>query len=255
MLTGCLIGLGRMGITHYSILNTHPDVQIAAVCDPQKALLNGLRKFKEVETYTDYRELFKAVKPDFAIVCTPTASHVEIGSVASELGTHMFMEKPFSLSFPDGDALVKKSKDKGLVSQVGYFLRFHCVFNEVKKILDEGTIGAVSHYKNEMYGRTVLKPSKVSWRAKKQMGGGCMMDFGSHCLDLSDYFFGPVKGVRGSVLKSIYSAEVEDAFFTQLVHHGGIIGTVSVNWSDESYRRPYNRIEVLGEKGKIIADR
>ena len=99
MLIGCLIGLGRMGITHYSVLNTHPHVRLAAVCDPQTALLNGLRKFKEIETFNDYRKLFAAVKPDFAIVCTPTASHVEIGAAAAEHGVHVFMEKPFSLSF------------------------------------------------------------------------------------------------------------------------------------------------------------
>lgn len=244
-----------MGITHYSILNTHPDVRLTAVCDPQKALLNGLKKFKEIETFTDYRKLFSAARPDFAIVCTPTASHIEIGEAAAEQGTHVFMEKPFSLSLSEGTELVKVAENAGLVSQVGYFLRFHSVFNAVKQILDDGVIGAVSHYKNEMYGRTVLKPSKVSWRAKKKMGGGCMMDFGSHCLDLSDYFFGAVSEVRGSLLKSIYSAEVEDAFFTQLVHHDGIVGSISVNWSDESYRRPYNRIEILGEKGKVIVDR
>ena len=244
-----------MGITHYSILNTHPNVQLTAVCDPQKALLNGLHRFKEIETFTDHLKLFDSVNVDFAIVCTPTASHVEIGSIAAKKGIHVFMEKPFSLALVEGISLVEEMNSSRLVSQVGYFLRFHSVFKAVQQILNEGLIGNVAHYKNEMYGRTVLKPSKVSWRAKKKMGGGCMMDFGSHCLDLSDFLFGPVKDVRGSLLKSIFSAEVEDAFFTHLMHESGVVGSVSVNWSDESYRRPYNRIEIVGDKGKIIADR
>lgn len=255
MLKGCLIGLGRMGITHYSILNTHPNVQLTAVCDPQKALLNGLSQFKEVETFTDYTQLFNSGDLDFAIVCTPTASHAEIGTAAAEKGIHLFMEKPFTLTLDEGTTLVDKMANSQLVGQVGYFLRFQSVFRAVKQILDEGLIGNISHYKNEMYGRTVLKPSKVSWRAKKKMGGGCMMDFGSHCLDLADFFFGPVKEARGSMLKSIFSAEVEDAFFTNLIHGTGVIGSVAVNWSDESYRRPYNRIEITGDKGKVIADR
>lgn len=255
MLKGCMIGLGRMGITHYSILNTHPKVKLTAVCDPQKALLNGLRKFKEIETFTDYSLLFDSTDVDFAIVCTPTASHAEIGRAAAAKGIHLFMEKPFTLTLEEGGGLVEQMNAYQLVGQVGYFLRFQSVFRAVKGILDEGLIGKVSHYKNEMYGRTVLKPSKVSWRAKKKMGGGCMMDFGSHCLDLADYFFGPVKDVRGSMLKSIFSVEVEDAFFTHLAHDSGVVGSVAVNWSDESYRRPYNRVEIVGDKGKIIADR
>lgn len=244
-----------MGITHYSILNTHPNVELTAVCDPQKALLNGLRQFKEIEKFTDYPQLFDSIDLDFAIVCTPTASHAEIGSAAAEKGIHLFMEKPFTLTLNEGTTLVNKMENSQLVGQVGYFLRFQSVFRTVKEILDEGLIGKISHYKNEMYGRTVLKPSKVSWRAKKKMGGGCMMDFGSHCLDLADFFFGSVQEVKGSMLKSIFSAEVEDAFFTHLIHKSGVIGSVAVNWSDESYRRPYNRIEIIGEKGKVIADR
>lgn len=81
------------------------------------------------------------------------------------------------------------------------------------------------------------------------------MDFGSHCLDLSDYLFGPVESVKGSLMHSIFSKEVEDAVSTSLLHKSGISGNVLLNWSDASYRRPYNRIEIVGTKGKIIADR
>ncbi len=255
MLKGCVIGFGRMGVTHYSILNTHPNVKFVAVCDSLQPLMSGLKRYQDVETFSDYKEMFNAIDVDFAIVCTPTDSHTDIGMAAAEQGTHLFLEKPFALDPIEGFHLVQRMEKEKLVNQVGYFLRFHCVFRAVKEILQSGIIGNVTHYKNEMYGRTVLKSSKSSWRGKKKMGGGCMMDFGSHCLDLSDYYFGPVLSVRGSVLKSIYSAEVDDAFSTNLLHENGVFGTIMVNWSDQSYRRPYNRIEILGEKGKIIADR
>jgi predicted dehydrogenase len=255
MLRGALIGFGRMGITHYSILNTHPNVQFVAVCDSLKPLLNGLKRYKNIEVFTDYREMFDQARPDFAIVCTPTASHMEIGMAAMERGIHLFMEKPLTLDAKSGIDLVHHMSSKKLVNQVGYFLRFHCVFRAVKEFLQKGIIGKISHYKNEMYGRTVLHASKSSWRAEKKMGGGCMLDFGSHCIDLSDYLFGPVNKVSGSILKSIYSSEVEDIVLTNLWHDSGVVGSISVNWSDESYRRPYNRIEIYGDKGKIIADR
>lgn len=255
MLKGCVIGFGRMGVTHYSILNTHPNVKFVAVCDSLQPLMSGLKRYQDVETFSDYQQMFNNVDIDFAIVCTPTASHTDIGMAAAKRGTHLFLEKPFALDPIKGSELIKQIEEEKLVNQVGYFLRFQCVFRTVKEILISGLIGEVTHYKNEMYGRTVLKPSKSSWRAKKKMGGGCMMDFGSHCLDLSDFFFGPVSSVKGSVLKSIYSEEVEDAFSTNLLHKNGVFGTVMVNWSDASYRRPYNRIEIMGEKGKIIADR
>jgi predicted dehydrogenase len=87
------------------------------------------------------------------------------------------------------------------------------------------------------------------------MGGGCLLDFASHCLDMSDFLFGPVERVSGSVLKRIYSEDVEDTVYTTLTHESGATGNVLVTWSDESYRRPYNRVEVLGREGRIVADR
>jgi predicted dehydrogenase len=255
MLRGSVIGFGRMGITHYSILNTHSNVDFVAVCDASNFMLKFLQQFSKIQTFTDYRKMFDKVDLDFVIVCTPTASHAEIGLAAAERGIHVFLEKPFALDIHQGEELVDAMQQKELVNQVGYFLRFHSIFNKVKELISEGAIGEISHYKNEMYGRTVLKPSKSSWRAEKKMGGGCMMDFGSHCLDLSDYLFGPVSSVKGSIMHSIFSAEVEDAVMTHLVHESNVPGTVFLNWSDASYRRPYNRIEIVGKKGKIIADR
>jgi scyllo-inositol 2-dehydrogenase (NADP+) len=255
MLRGAIVGFGRMGITHYSILNTHPDVEMVAVCDSSDVMLKNLRRFTNVRVYSDACEMLDAVKPNFLIVATPTASHAEIAGAAVERGIHVFMEKPFTLSVRDGKHLVEQVTTRRLVNHVGYFLRFCPVFGMARDIIARGVIGEVKTYRNEMHGRTVLKSSKTSWRAARRMGGGCMFDFGSHCLDLSDFLFGPVNHVSGSELQSIYSTEVEDAFVSTLRHSSGLAGVVHINWSDESYRRPYNRVEVFGTLGKVVADR
>ena len=59
---------------------------------------------------------------------------------------------------------------------------------EIKKLLDNGVIGEVKNFSSEMYGPTVLKDSKGTWRGKKKMGGGCMYEFASHCIDYSCLF-------------------------------------------------------------------
>lgn len=255
MLKGGIIGFGRMGVTHYSILNTHPDVQFVAVCDPSKFVLKNLKRYTSLKLFTDHRKMLDETDMDFVIVATPTGSHYEIVKAAIQRGLHMFVEKPFSLSAEEGEELVAMVEGKNLVNQVGYFLRFNEVFRAVRKLVTDSLIGEAVHYKNEMYGRTVLKASKSSWRSKKAMGGGCMLDFASHCIDFANYLFGPADQVTGSTLKSIYSVGVEDAVFTTLMHPNNVSGNIMVNWSDESYRRPFNRIEIFGTQGKIVADR
>jgi predicted dehydrogenase len=255
MLKGGVIGLGRMGLIHYSILNTHPNVQFVGVCDSSRFIIKNLKRYTSLKLFADYRKMLDEVETDFVIVATPTVLHAEIVEAAISKGVHIFVEKPFCLTAEQGKEVVAMLAGKQLVNQVGYFLRFNDVVRAVKEAVSNGLIGDVIHYKNEMYGRTVLKPSKSSWRSKEEMGGGCMLDFASHCIDLADCLFGPAEAVSGSILKRIYSANVDDAVYTTLLHRNGVVGNIMVNWSDETYRKPYNRVEILGTKGKIVADR
>lgn len=255
MLKGAVVGMGRMGITHFAILNTHPEVQLRAVCEPSRFTGNVLKTFSSAELFGDYRKMLDRTPLDFLIVATPTASHAEVIATAMEKGLHVFTEKPFVLTSSEGPRLVEMAAAKRLVNQVGYFLRFNEIFNEVKHILDKALIGSVLYFKNEMYGRTVLAPNKKGWRSRKDQGGGCMLDFASHAIDLADYLFGPPASVCASVLHEVYSQKVEDAIYTTLVYEQGFSGHLMVNWSDASYRRPYNRIEIVGTLGRIIADR
>ena len=253
MLKAGFIGFGRMGITHFSILNTHPSVKIAAVCDQSGTMLNLLKKYVEVEVFSDYRKMIAEIPLDFVVISTPPNSHSEIIQFAIDNNIHTFTEKPFALTGADGEKTLAHLEKKPLVNQVGYVNRFHDVFMEVKKLLNAGVIGEVKHFSSEMYGAIVLKDSKDSWRGKRKMGGGCMYEFASHCIDLIVYFFGQPHKVVGSILQSIYSSNVEDLVSSTFIYNNGISGTVMVNWSDESYRKPTFIINIFGTKGKIAA--
>ena len=253
MLKAGFIGFGRMGITHFSILNTHPSVEIAGMCDQSGTMLNMVKKYVGVEVYSDYRKMIAEIPLDFVIISTPPNSHSEIIRFAIDNNIHTFTEKPFALTVADGQQTFAHLENKPLVNQVGYVNRFHDIFMEVKKLLNTGVIGKVKNFNSEMYGAIVLKDSKASWRGKRKMGGGCMYEFASHCIDLIVYFLGQPHNVVGSVLQSIYSSGVEDLVSSTFIYNKGISGTVMVNWSDESYRKPTFIINIFGTKGKITA--
>ena len=187
MLRAGFIGFGRMGITHFSILNNHPSVEIACVCDSSSTMLNILKKYAAVKTYTDYRKMIQNEKLDLVIISTPTDSHSEILNFAIDNDLHVFVEKPFAMTIADGLGTLNRLGNKQLVNQVGYVNRFNEVFVEVKKLLDAGLIGEVKHFSSEMYGATVLKDSKGSWRGRSKSGGGCMYEFASHAIDIVVY--------------------------------------------------------------------
>lgn len=243
-----------MGLTHLAILNTHPDVRWAAVCDNTPLVLKHLQQRMGFEAFGDYRKMFDAVKLDFAVVATPTASHSDVIHAAVEKGVHLFVEKPLTLSGSESHEVAAAAAQAGLVTQVGYVNRFNEVFAAARRLLQRGILGRVSSFQAEMYGRTVLRPTKSGWRSKRTEGGGCLYEFASHCVDLVHFLVGRPDDIRGSKLQSIYSADVEDAVLSTFFYRDGSVGQVVVNWSDETYRRPLNRVEVFGTNGKLIVD-
>ena len=249
------IGFGRMGVTHFSILNTHPLVKIVSVSDQSAIMLKILGKYADVKTYTDYIKMLDDSEVDCVIISTPGDSHANIIQECLKRGLHIFVEKPFTMSAAEGQAVIAELGEKPLVTQVGYVNRFNEVFMEVKQLVADGVIGDVINFSSEMFGATVLKDSKLSWRGSRKTGGGCIYEFASHCIDLVVYILDRPERVVGSVLQSIYSSEAEDLVSSTFIYNKGFSGTVMVNWSDETFRKPANILKIIGTGGKIIADK
>ncbi len=250
-----IIGAGRMGITHYSIINSHPDIEVVAVAESSSVINSLLEKYLKVETYKDYRRLLEKSKPDALLVCTPPFLNDEILRAAASKGIHVFVEKPYTLNYVLGAGLATLFEEKGLVNQTGYVNRFNDVFMKVKNLLAEGVIGNVIRFRTEMFSCTIVKEEEDSgWRSAHASGGGAIYEMASHSIDLIHYLFGPPEKVAGTLLTKLYSKNVEDIVSTNFVYKNGAIGALYVNWSDESYRKPTNKVEIFGSKGKILAD-
>ena len=254
MLRGGVIGFGRMGITHFAILNSRPDVEITAICDTHSFVRKSIARYLHVAAYSDHENMLREADLDFAVVATPTAMHKIVARCALEQGLHVFVEKPLTLSPDEGRELLAMVESGACVNQVGYVLRFSDVFMQVKRLLDAHAIGDLLSFKMEMRGPTVLRDARGSWRSRRDAGGGCLYDFASHAVDLVNYLIGVPERVVGAVLQTIHSRRVEDALCATFLYPGNLWGNLMVNWSDASCRKPSYRFEVLGRSGKIIAD-
>jgi predicted dehydrogenase len=236
-------------------LNAHPEVKVVGVCDTSGFVLSAISQYGQSRTFKDYREMMQDCELDCVFVSTPTSSHAEIVRYALEKNLHVFVEKPFCLTSFQGQELEKLAREKKRVNQVGYHYRFVGAFQKTCQLLRDKVIGDIYHFTAEAYGPVVLRPKGMTWRTQRTEGGGCLHDYASHVVDLVHYLVGHPDKVAGSVLKSVYSKSVEDAVYATLLFKNGISGQLSVNWSDESYRKMSTQITVNGTKGKIIADR
>lgn len=250
-----IVGLGKMGLSHFSIINAHPDVKVVGVCDSSGFILDVLNKYTGVDTYSDLGKMLGSASLEAVVIATPSKFHAGMVRDCLERGIHVFCEKPFCLDPGDSLTLAELARDKGLVTQVGYHHRHIAAFSEAKRILDLGALGKVTHVLAEAYGPVVLRPKGSSWRSKKDEGGGALYDYAAHPADLLIWYFGRPESVSGTVLGRVFSAETEDEVFTTIMWPGGVSGQLSVNWSDESQRKMTTRISIWGTNGNIFADR
>ncbi len=255
MYKAAIVGLGKMGLSHLSIVNSHPEIQLRCVCDTSRYVLDVLEKYTGVRTYSDFRRMFQAEPLDCVFIATPSKHHADIVTAALESNLHVFCEKPFALEPDNGYRLAAMAESKHLVNQVGYHYRFVAPFNEAKRLLDRRLIGDLHHVRIEAYGPVVLRTKGVTWRSQQSEGGGCLFDYACHAIDLANYLVGRPVSVSGTVLNSVFSSDVDDEIYATLQFAPGLYGQLATNWSDESFRKMSVKVAIWGSNGRINVDR
>ncbi|MDP9017497.1 MAG: Gfo/Idh/MocA family oxidoreductase [Candidatus Eremiobacteraeota bacterium] len=255
MLRAAIIGLGKMGLSHQSMINVHPELRLVSVCDSSGYVLDVLAKYTGVKTYTDYKRMLAEEQLDCVFIATPSRYHAEIVNAALERNLHIFCEKPFALDPEIGYRLAESAESRKLVNQVGYHYRFVATFNETKRLLERNVIGELHHVRAEAYGPVVLRPKGATWRSQKSEGGGCLFDYSCHAIDLLNYLVGRPVAVSGTVLNSVFSSDVDDEIYSTFQFAKGLNGQLATNWSDESFRKMSLKISFWGTNGRINVDR
>lgn len=250
-----IVGAGKMGISHYAIVNAHPNATVAAVCDTSGYVLSVLEKYTGVATYGSYEKMIDQGKLDAILVATPTSTHFPCAKYALERGLHLFVEKPLTLSPAESRALSELALKHKRVNQVGFHNRFIGTFQETRRLARGGALGTVTNIHGSAFGQVVVKEQSSTWRSKKSEGGGCLHDYACHVVDLMNFVVGAPASVPGARMQSIFSKDVEDAVYAVFAYADGRTGVLETNWSDETYRKMSTTITLYGTQGKLVADR
>jgi predicted dehydrogenase len=250
-----MVGLGKMGLSHLSIARAHPQIDLVAGCDATAYLTDVLSKHAGLKCYADLDRMLDGEQLDALIVATPSKLHAAMVEKALARGLDVFCEKPFVLDVADGARLVALARSKERVTQVGYHYRFVGAFREAARLVRSGAIGTVHHVRAEAYGPVVLRRKGATWRSAKSEGGGALYDYACHAIDLVNFVHAAPTAASGIVRSSVFSRDVDDEVYATLEFAAGASGQLSVNWSDESFRKMSTKVSVWGTNGRIVADR
>jgi len=163
-----LIGANGMGWSDLTAALKVPGVNIVAICDIDKNVLNrrmaDLAKLNvdasKVKTYGDYRKLLDNKDVDVVIVATPDHWHALIMMNACAAGKHVYCEKPVGNSIDECRAMVKAQQRYNKVVQAGQWQRSQQHFKDAVDFVKTGQLGNIRTVKVWCY-QGWMKPGPV----------------------------------------------------------------------------------------------
>lgn len=135
-----IIGLGHMGQLHLMNALRMKGVSVVAVADKSE----GNRKCAErygIKTYDDYSKLIDGGNLDAVIISLPNFLKKESVCYAAENGLDIFLDKPLSRDFREGQEIVGKVLKEKVRLMVGVNYRYFGCVQKLKNVLDEGRVG------------------------------------------------------------------------------------------------------------------
>lgn len=247
-----IVGLGKMGILHATILATMNEVEITAVVDIDKKLgKTAVSMGFGAKFYSSLKEAVKNEKIRAVFICTPNFNHLEMVEECKKFNLPFMVEKPVTANVADWKKLLLGMSEKvKKQSMAGYFWikKREIVF--IKNLLKKKVIGEVLGYSIVLKHGEVFGKKKGWMFIKKLSGGGVLMNPGPHAFSVIRYLFGKGK-IDKSRLKYIFGNEVEDEARI-LLSHGKIKGELSASWSVKNEPVLKIGVDINGTKGRIL---
>jgi predicted dehydrogenase len=222
-----VIGTGTMGQAHIRRLAEIAEAQLVALCDLDKDLVQSVAAPLGAAVYTDGPKMIAETELDALYVCVPPHRHDDLEIRAARKGLHLFVEKPVSLSIDYARKACEAIKSAGVMTQVGYQLRYQANHRQLKTFLADKEVGAAHVY------RWSGTPAKDWWRRYDQ-GGGQLVEMTTHQVDLLRWVMGEVTAVSAGysfhrLLKDQPDVTVPDSQAILLHFASGACATLSTS--------------------------
>ncbi len=274
-----LIGYGFMGRAHsnaYRKVNQFFDLDyepvMKVVCGRKR---DGIEPFanrwgwQEVET--DWKNLITRKDIDIVDICSPNNTHYEIAMAAVEAGKMIACEKPLAMRASEAQDMAEAVEKMGVVNMVWFNYRRVPALALAKKIVDQGRVGKVFHYRAKYLQDWTISPEvpqggATLWRLDSEVAGsGVTGDLLAHSIDLSMWLNGPISSVVGMTEtfikerpiqgkpESLAPVGIDDACAFLARFENGSLGTFESTRYARG-RKNQNTLEMNGEKGSIQFD-
>ena len=243
----------------------------------QAAVEEAAERFGYEYGTTDWKRLID--DPEIRIFDNngPNNVHMEPCLAALEAGKHTIVEKPLAMDVAQARTMVEaadKAATGGVKSMVSFSNRFSPAVLLAKRLIEEGKIGEVYHFRAAFLQDWLVDPNfPLAWRLKKEVSGsGVLGDLNAHSLDMARFLTGleisevvgasstfvkkrPIpleaSGLAGKGGEEMGQVTVDDASLGIFRLSNGALGSIEAT-RFATGRKSLWQIEVYGSRGAVV---
>ena len=191
-----VIGCGRIANgAHFPALEKIEGVRVKYACDLiEKKALDAKEKYSKVENaITDYKVALADPEVDAVFVLTPNFAHYTVTMDALRAGKHVFCEKPITVNYALSVEMAEEAEKQGKLLNIGVCNRYHRSVELLEEMNRNGEFGNIYHVYCSFRSFRSIPGLGGAFTNKAESGGGVLIDWGIHFLDLILYILGGAK--------------------------------------------------------------
>jgi len=247
-----LIGCGDISRKRVApALRDIPECELVAVNRARVDLAEAFaNEFGAKRWYGDWRELIADDEIDAVYIATPVYLHAEQTVAAAEAGKHVLCEKPMAMNPGECEKMIAAREFNGVKLGVAYYRRFYPVIHRIKEIIASGEAGKPIIAQINAFERFNPQPGEDRhWLLEKsKSGGGPMMDFGCHRIEILINLFGAIRRTASVVGGALFDREVEDTCVAGFEFVSGTQASIAVTHAAFESR---DTLDIFFEAGSI----
>lgn len=268
-----VIGCGTIANTaHIPAYMKNDSCEIKYFCDilPERAR-EAVEKYHCGTAIEDYHVALNDPEIEAVSVCTPNNVHKTISIDALKAGKNVLCEKPASRTYNEVLEMQKAQHETGKVLNIGVVNRFNTAVNKIKEIIDSGELGSIYHVCLSFRSPRSIPGLGGAFTTKSVAGGGVLIDWGVHFLDLAMYCIGDPQpktvtaeaysklgvDMKGYAFVDMWAGppkydgtyDVED-FITGMIRTSGPTITLNGAWAQNIANREMY-VDFLGDKAGV----
>ncbi|RJQ87557.1 MAG: gfo/Idh/MocA family oxidoreductase [Desulfobacteraceae bacterium] len=249
------LGVGWIGGHRLKSLVQSETAEVAAICDPSNDNCKEVLGIcPQAQRVADLKGLL-GLHPDGIVIATPSAQHAEQARSALEAGVPVFCQKPLALSAAETRQVIAAAREAGCLLGIDLSYRHLRGLDRMRRMLSEGTIGKV--FAVDLLFHNAYGPDKAWYYQKHNAGGGCVIDLGTHLVDLMLWVLGYPRVLN--VASQLYAGGVpldgrplvEDYAAVQIALHGDISARLACSWHLQAGREAVIQAVFYGTRGGL----